>query len=383
MTRPWPKRFALMIGAVLLLSTYPAQAATLVGVEALRTWNMIIFGDVRSSSEVEGRSFIGGNLGGDRSGYYTGSGDRSLDPETKGGDSQGTLVNDTQEQGGFVTDSGKGDTVAGRTPGLTVVGNVEGGAKILANGAGAAIGGDLGAELRLEGSQTVDVGGSAGRQEPGEGEIRGELGKDFTETLQRQREELIASMTDLSTNLAALKPTGEIEGGDVLMIKAGEGVNVFNLSLEMFSQAKDISVSMADGSTIIVNISGSSGVLGAGFSGGSDFGRNIIWNFHDAADLVFNAGFMGTVLAPGALVDSRDFIQGTLVAAGLEQSGAMRMASFQGDLSASSGGANNGGIPVVSATPEPATWAMLMLGFGLIGAALRQRSQRAMALPVA
>jgi hypothetical protein len=39
--------------------------------------------------------------------------------------------------------------------------------------------------------------------------------------------------------------------------------------------------------------------------------------------------------------------------------------SFQGSL-------NSG--PVITA-PEPATWAMLLLGFGLVGAAMRRRGQ--------
>lgn len=41
------------------------------------------------------------------------------------------------------------------------------------------------------------------------------------------------------------------------------------------------------------------------------------------------------------------------------------------------------GTKVVSAAPEPGTWAMLLLGFGLIGAALRTRPARAAARLVA
>ncbi|WP_374649678.1 PEPxxWA-CTERM sorting domain-containing protein [Rhizorhabdus sp.] len=40
------------------------------------------------------------------------------------------------------------------------------------------------------------------------------------------------------------------------------------------------------------------------------------------------------------------------------------------------------GTSVVSTAPEPATWAMFLMGFGLVGGFLRQRRDRVQALPL-
>ena len=253
----------------------------------------------------------------------------------------------------------------------------------MANGSGARIGGNVDAPLRLDGTQLVEIGGSSIRQDIGDSEIRSDLGKDFTATLASQGAELRESLVSLSTSLAALKPTGEIKGGDTLVIEGGKGLNVYSLSLDAFRDAKDISVTAADGSTIVINVSGESGVLAANFLEGSqNLGKNVVWNFFDAKDLVFDSAFLGTVLAPGALVTTGDYLEGTLVAAGLEQGGALRMASFQGDLSTPESGGSSA-VAVISATPEPSTWAMMILGFGLVGAAARRRSRRSLVLQAA
>ena len=39
-------------------------------------------------------------------------------------------------------------------------------------------------------------------------------------------------------------------------------------------------------------------------------------------------------------------------------------------------GGGYGFLPAVTGVPEPTTWAMLILGFGLIGGALRRRTER-------
>ena len=45
----------------------PALAGPVVGLDGLRDWNLIVLGDLTSSSEVEGRTFVGGNLNGNSS----------------------------------------------------------------------------------------------------------------------------------------------------------------------------------------------------------------------------------------------------------------------------------------------------------------------------
>lgn len=104
----------------------PAWAGPVVGTDALREWNLVVLGNLQSSSEVEGRTFVGGDLTGNSSNYQI----RTPSPSRFD------------------------------QPGLTVVGNVTGGTKNLNNGAGAVIGGNVTSGFNLNGApQTVQVGG--------------------------------------------------------------------------------------------------------------------------------------------------------------------------------------------------------------------------------
>lgn len=105
----------------------PLHALPVAGVDALREWNLIVLGNLDSSSEVEGRTFVGGDLTGPSSNYQIGTPSPS-------------------------------STVQ---PGLTVVGNVTGGTKNLNNGSGAIVGGNVESGFNLNGpAQTVSIGGA-------------------------------------------------------------------------------------------------------------------------------------------------------------------------------------------------------------------------------
>ena len=58
-------------GLALGLMAVPAFASSpsIAGLDVLRTWNLVVLGDLTSSSEVEGRTFVGGNLDGNSSNY--------------------------------------------------------------------------------------------------------------------------------------------------------------------------------------------------------------------------------------------------------------------------------------------------------------------------
>ena len=66
-------RTAFMAGltaALALTAAGPASATTVIqGMDALHEWNLVVLGDLKSSSEVEGRTFVGGNLSGTSSNY--------------------------------------------------------------------------------------------------------------------------------------------------------------------------------------------------------------------------------------------------------------------------------------------------------------------------
>ena len=88
---------AVSLVALPALAQSGAQSGSpIVGIAALREWNLVVLGNLKSSSEVEGRTFVGGNLSGNSSNYNI----RQTPASSNG------------------------------TPGLTVVGDVNGGHKI-------------------------------------------------------------------------------------------------------------------------------------------------------------------------------------------------------------------------------------------------------------
>jgi len=120
------KPFASVLLALSAIIPAQAFAATPIeGIDAMREWNLIVLGDLESSSNVEGRTFVGGNLSGNSSDYR-----KDTPPPSANG-----------------------------TPGLTVVGSVTGNHKNLWGGA--QVGGSVQSGFNLNGpAQTVRIGGT-------------------------------------------------------------------------------------------------------------------------------------------------------------------------------------------------------------------------------
>ena len=66
----------------------------------------------------------------------------------------------------------------------------------------------------------------------------------------------------------------------------------------------------------------------------------------------------GSILAPLAAVTNNTQINGTLVAGSFTQGGEVHMKNFGG---------------LIPGIPEPASWALMIMGFGGAGAVLRRR----------
>src|SRR5689334_20078491 len=101
-----------------------ADAADInAGLQAMRDYNLIVLKDLQSSSQVQGKTFVGGNLSGGSSNYFTSPG----------------------SQAGGVA--------------LTVGGNVTGGAKNINNGGSVKVGGDLTSGANMNGGGGVQADG--------------------------------------------------------------------------------------------------------------------------------------------------------------------------------------------------------------------------------
>lgn len=342
----YPMRFyrsisAVFASALLVGSANQASAAMIAtpitsALAQLQEWNLIAFNNYTANNEVEGRVFVGGNL--------TGSG--------------------TQFNFKATSASSNG------TGAVTVVGNA-GGSKIDFRQGDLVVGGNETAQtLEANNSGSVYVGGSDSSQNHNNMTITQGLSSNsnFTNALASQKTSLINSLTSLSNNLKALTATGVVStAGNALSYTATTGLNVLNLTVDQINQYAQnyIDIVSPTGTTTVINVSGS-GTISRNFNSESS-AKNVIWNFYDASNLTLG-NWQGTVLATNAdfVKDQSGAINGTVVAKSVSNNAEVHSYGFQGDLSSVGGS--------VSAMPEPATWAMMILGFGFIGFAMRRKT---------
>ena len=357
------RKFVLPIAAIgAIASASPALADANVGLQVMREYNLVVLGNLKSSSEVEGRTFVGGNLTGNSSNYFI-----------------------------------KGSKAPVSTaPGLTVVGSVSGGTKQLNNSSGALIGGSMSSGLNLNGgNQTVTIGGSAsningskgstvqiggaasGNMNKNGGTIQSNLGlPGFTAGLQVQATDYALGVKDLSAYLAGLTPTDQVSFPLQNRIQfspatGGGKLAVFDLAdTSVFNKVGEIQFLTKGFDTIVVNVGGKDAKIAKNFIGAnSGLGEHVIWNFYEAQTVDFGSNsFYGSVLAPYAAGKIGNFIEGSAVFGSLEQNGEIHLGGFAGNLQI-----------LQSGIPEPATWAMMIIGFGLIGSTIRRRNRVALA----
>lgn len=359
-------------GAAQILPGSSDAASINSALAAMQTYNLITLGDLKSNQTVEGRAFVGGNLSGGSSNYFT----------------------NPQGQTGTA---------------LTVVGNVTNGAKNIGNGGGVQVGGNLDSGVNASGRIEVDgngkninggalvyIDGDAQNVNGGtvyvgggtKGYVNGKVVKgDHTvaglqTTLQAQANGYVTDFDNLSTYLSTLTATSAMTysaDGQAAIFNAGAGtgVAVFNLSNldQLFKNRSRLEFATPSTyDTVIVNVAGTNISLGntINFQQNTALGAKVIWNFYEAETLDFGSKvFYGSVLAPNADARIGNVIQGSAVFDTLDQKGVIKMGGYGGGLTVP--GVTKLGGEVVTAVPEPATWAMMILGFGAVGSLLRRR----------
>lgn len=360
-------RTRIFVPAVIITTalTLPvlAQNKTITGIDALREWNLVVLGNLESSSEVEGRTFVGGNLSGNSSNY-----------------------------GIRATTSPNGQ------PGLTVVGNVTGSHKNLNNGSGAIIGGNVSSGLNLNGpNQTVKVGGTISNTNVNQNTVISNLDASnpaFGLGLQQSKAELKSSMGSLSFDMGTLIANSQlsVQGnrGTFNAQPNAQGLAVFNITAADLNRIGEIQFNLNGADTAIVNVSGRSINLDDNFLGGTNnLGERVIWNFPEAEDLKLTTAWGGSVLAPLADAETRNYIQGSAVFGNLKQNGEMHIGTFNGGYvtpptggsstggdsssgGSSGGGSSGGAVPV----PEPGMFGLFGLGVGGLILWRRRRAKR-------
>lgn len=310
-----------------------AFAAPIIGTDALRAWNLVVLGDLSSDSEVEGRTFVGGNLSGNSSNY-------GIKPLTPSSFSQ---------------------------PGLTVVGNVVGNTKNLNFGSGAIIGGNVDSGFNLNGDpQTVKVGGTIKNTNVNQNTVTSGIATNdpsFRVDLQQQASLLTTSLTGLSENMAKLTGNSSFtianNRGTFTAQPDADGVAVFNISGDDLKKIGEIKFNLNGADTAIVNVSGSSIMLDDNFIGGTaNLGKNIIWNFSEADTLRVKTAWGGSVLAPKANANISNYIEGSAVFGNLVQHGELHISTYEGNYFPPTTPPDD---TTPSPVPEPGTIGMFLL----------------------
>ena len=201
----------------------------------------------------------------------------------------------------------------------------------------------------------------------------------------------VIRLKDLSTSLAAQAATGATvynlpswaqagqQHGAITLTGAASGLNIFDLDAAKLGDASSFTINLAPGSTALINVSGLSGLYyQTNFNIVGGDASSLLWNFSQATSLSFyntGSGFQGSVLAPLATYNPGGWgaVNGQMIVGNFYSdrgSTTVNNVKFAGDLLAPRAITAPSGL---GAIPEPATWAMLIVGFGLIGGVLRRR----------
>lgn len=359
-------RTRLALAAAMMLSGAAQAAAPLTASQMLQQFNVVVSGNLTSTSHVDGRTFVAGNASG------------------------GDYVQHVNQ------------TPASAYAGLTVGGNLSNNVHV--NNLGAVVGGNVngvnvnhgdtyvgGAASNASFNGDAWIGGSASSVNfNGRGHAASYIGTNNNRVLAAptaaMNSTLAAStstnfgavMNGLSQKLSALHGTAgtsvAFSNNDHQVTLSGTGVNgvlVFDLTAldsRIFSAATtDIAFDLKDASTVIFNTDDKSLKLNANFNQAQSLGSKLIWNFAGADTSVT----VGRTFGGQALVANGTFsnigganVEGGVFARTLNQFGEIHLQSF------------TGAIPT-SPVPEPDAYAMLLAGLGLTGWIARRRQRAA------
>ena len=304
---------SLLISAISVASLACAAHAGSV----LTDWNVIVRGNVFSTSEVDGSALIGGNLGGSASNYAV----------------QGVTAS---------------------------------------NGDGLAVAGNIGVNVQINNGGNLRLGGAAF----GAVNLNGVGGTQINDSaVSSMVTSAINQVVAMQASLSSLAANGTIDGAGNMNASptniGGANVAVYSFNISTIQSFGQLNLNMGSADTVILNVTSNNGVIDlvappnllGGFNQNNS--SKILWNFVDATEITVNNTFNGALIAPDA--DLRILggaINGTVVVGSISQQDAeIRRHTYTGWLPPQDE------PPVI---PLPAGGAMAMAGLFAIGARRRR-----------
>lgn len=299
-----------------LLGAGASQAAPLTAVEVLQQFNLVSLGDVTTTSHVDGRSFIGGNLNGQNAvmGMHPGRAPASAySALTVMGNVQATQV------------------TAG---GMTTLGNVNG---VIVNNGATAIAGNA-SHSNFNGSGGAYIGGTLSHVNRNSGSLSASTASAMFDTATST--DFSRVLNGASEQLRALSSTGSswtVNGNRVTFhaVADAQGVAVFDLrGADALLGLAEFDFDLGLATSVILNSDIDSATIAANFvgSGAQSIAPKVIWNFYNATNLTINRQFGGSILATDALLTTRGNIEGGVFVNGLKQYEEIHLGAYTGVL---------------------------------------------------
>ena len=307
---------AILFGSTLVGSTLGAGRA---GATPISDFNLIAFGNLEGTSEVEGRAAIQGNVSTGSTNYVTRAAGLSSPVSTNG---------------------------LGVLDGLIIGGNVTGNPINVNNGANTRIGGTTGAIINSNG------GGSVTENDAGVADIFADINFAVQSAETFFGSQTVNSTIDLSDGNRVVFDSNPVGGISVFQASS---IDLF-MRNGQFDLVGDLSADL-----FLIQVTGSNDISTSGLNPNSfefnddAFQSRIVFFFEDAdenTDLQFNGGLGGSILARLADLEVTTSLEGTVIVNDITLNGEIHLPTAS--------------VPI----PEPS--AALLIGFGLMVMWLRQ-----------
>jgi choice-of-anchor A domain-containing protein len=332
--------------AAISVVAFSAHAKTLSdvatqGLVDLSQLNVIVTGNMSGGDDVEGKTFVGGNLA-NAATYGIGRGFIALPTTNRLAPSTSTYAT------------------------LTVGGNAYGNINInsgpnVSAPEGAVIGGNAGT-VSINGSPaSLTVGGSVGNFNANGDAYAYDVGPSVAAGIATQTQTFSTDLTELSKELAALPTDGSVTDTDpnnftLTATPNALGFEIIDVTATELATASNIIYNFSSANPTIINVTGPAGytfIDTANNNNGDAYASSVLWNFIGASSVNLQRQEEGGVLAPDATLSNNSPIEGSVAVANFNQGGEVHLGTFDG------------------AIPEPATWWMIIVGAAFMGGVAR------------
>ncbi len=217
----------------------------------------------------------------------------------------------------------------------------------------------------------VNASGATIQQNLGLGFNRGNISQPTADELAALDGNLGALSSTLAALVIASNPSSITIQNNTATFNAvdnGAGFALFNVDASIFAN-QQFDYNFGTANPVIINIFDRTQTVltyGANPIGGNNASCNgqVIWNFVNATRIDFTRMVHGSVIALDALVTNTTPIEGSMAVGRFDQGGVVHLGTYAG------------GNSLLGVVPEPAVWAQLIVGFGLVGAFMRRRKMQ-------